>query len=335
MRDLPALWRSDGWRAGLEAWLRPALEAAGRTPTGPLVQERIRFWSTVLRVDTDGGTVWVKENAPSQAFEAGLVSRAARLSPQRLPPVLAVDTTRGWLATADLGAPLGAGADLSESAWAELVAAWGDLQRTLVPHADAVLASGVPPMPEEEAPDWAAAFAEELAGLPREDPRRLEDAERRHVEGGLAMLGRAADELVASGLPATLQHNDLHLDNALRAPGGSMAFIDLGDAVWAHPLTALRAPLWALEARGRGSVAAPERVLDAALEPWTDHLPRRGLRALLPAADRVSALHRSVSWRRLLDDVPLAAVDPAHRRAAVSWLLVATAADPAGQAASA
>ena len=85
-RDLPALWRSPQWRAEIEAWLGPALAAAGRTATGPLVQERVRFWSTVLSIETDAGRVWVKENAPSQAFEAALVVAVEELVPRTVRP---------------------------------------------------------------------------------------------------------------------------------------------------------------------------------------------------------------------------------------------------------
>ncbi len=52
------------------------------------------------------------------------------------------------------------------------------------------------------------------------------------------------------------------------------------------------------------------------------------LRALLPAADRISCLHRALSWRRLVEDVPLRAVDPAFVRSYAEWLLVATDPDP-------
>ena len=103
MRDLPALWSSPQWQAELEGWLVPALVAAGLTPTGPVVQDRVRFWSTVLHVETDAGRVWVKENAPSQAFAAGLVPLAERPAPGRTAPVVAVDPERGRLAAAGGG----------------------------------------------------------------------------------------------------------------------------------------------------------------------------------------------------------------------------------------
>lgn len=332
-RDLPALWRSPQWRAELEEWLVPALAGAGVTVTGPIVQERVRFWSTVLHVETDAGRVWVKENAPSQSFEAALVEAVEGIVPGLCAPLVAVDTGRGWLATADLGLPLWhdeTPPPLDD--WVAVVEGYAAAQRTLAEHADAVLAAGVPVFPE--APDDVVGWVTDLVGglraLPAGDPRRPTDEEAALVDEGLARIHEAAAVLVASGLPSTLQHNDLHLANAFRRPGGGMTCIDLGDAVWAHPLTALRIPLWTL--RHRLDLAEDDpgfvRALDAGLEPWTDRLDRASLADLLPAADRLSCLHRAESWARLQADVPRRVVDEDFLRSPIEWVVDAAAIDP-------
>ena len=51
------------------------------------------------------------------------------------------------------------------------------------------------------------------------------------------------------------------------------------------------------------------RAVDAGLGPWTDRWDRDTLAALLPAADRLSCLHRAESWARLRRDVPVRVVD--------------------------
>ena len=333
MRDLPALWRSPQWRAELEDWLLPALADSGRAVTGPVVQERVRFWSTLLSVETDAGRVWVKENAPSQAFEAALVRAVEAIVPGLCAPVVAADTERGWLATADLGMPLWHDeSPPPEEDWVELVRGYAGAQRVLAEHADAVLATAVPRFPE--APDgvvgWVTDLLEELHALPVDDPRRPTVEESALVADGLERIHEAAATLTNSGMPATLQHNDLHLGNAFRRPGGGMAFIDLGDAVWAHPLTALRIPLWILRYRLdlAEDAAGVVRVRDAGLEPWADLLDRDALAALMPAADRLSCLHRAESWHRLQSDVPLRCVDDDFVRSVIEWVVDAAAADP-------
>lgn len=328
MRDLPALWRSDAWRAELEAWLLPALEEAGRPATAPVVQERVMFWSTVLSVETVAGKVWVKENAPSQAFEAGLVEAVAQVVPGLVAPVVAVDTERGWLATADLGLPLwhdDAVPPLGD--WVAVVADYARAQRELAAHEDALLATGLSRFPREPhaVVAWVEDLAADLEALPEDDARRLTPDEAASVRAGLDRVGQAAAVLEASGLPDSLQHNDLHLGNAFRRPGAA-AFIDLGDALWTHPLTVARIPVWTVRNRFGDGPAA--QVLDAFLEPWTDLADHETLRALVPAADRLSCLHRAASWSRLQDDVPPAVVDEPFRRSVAEWLVDATAPDP-------
>ncbi|WP_392543089.1 hypothetical protein [Oryzobacter telluris] len=332
MRDLPALWRSEEWRAGLEAWLLPALEDAGRRVTGPLVQERVRFWSTVLHVETDAGRVWVKENAPSQGFEARLVAVVDRLAPGAVAPVVAVEEERGWLATADLGLPMWHDETPPPvEDWVAVVADYARTQRALAGHEDELLTTGLPRFPRE--PDGVVAWVEgllaELRALPEDDERRLSGDEAAAVRDGLGRIHDAAGELAASALPDALQHNDLHLGNAFRNNGGA-AFIDLGDALWTHPLTTARIPLWIMRTRFDLDQEHPDvaRTVDAFLDPWTDLAERDELVALLPAADRLSCLHRAESWRRLQADVPVSCVEGPFLRTVAEWLLDAAAVDP-------
>lgn len=331
--DLPALWESDDWLAALERWLGPALHAAGVHPVAPAVRDRVRFWSVVVRVETDAGRVWVKENAPSQGFEAALVDLVGRLVPDAVPPPLAVDSRHGRLATADLGLPMWHDERVPPlEDWVAVLQDYAGVQQVLTAHATAVLGAGVPVFPEQ--PGDVAAWVEGLVtasrALPPGDPRRLTDAETAGIEHGMPRIRDAAERLAASGVPASLQHNDLHLGNAFRRAGGAISFIDLGDSLWAHPFTAARIPLWIMRNRLGLGADGPEvtRATDAYLEPWTDRWDRPTLRALLLDAERLSCLHRAESWRRLQADVPLHRVDEPFRRAVAEWLVDAAAPDP-------
>ena len=332
-RDLPALWESDEWLAALQAWLVPALDAVGVRATAPVVRERVRFWSVVARVETDAGRVWVKENAPSQAFEAALVQLVDDLVPDAVATPLAVDRERGWLATADLGLPMWHDEQVPPVPdWVAVVQGWAVVQQVLADHPEAVLATGVPTFPEQ--PDdvaaWVGALVDGSRALPDADPRRLDDAEAAAVADGLPRLRDAAERLAASGIPPSLQHNDLHLGNAFRRPGGAIAYIDLGDALWTNPLTAARIPLWIMRNRLGLAPDGPQvrRAVDAYLEPWTDRWDRSTLRGLLADAERISCLHRAESWRRLQSDVPVGRVDEPFLRAVPEWLVDAAAPDP-------
>ena len=302
-RDLPALWRSAEWRAGLEAWLaagprgrRGAGHRPGRRRTG------CGSGRPSLHVETDAGRVWVKENAPSQAFEAALVAgrRAdrARVCARRSSP--STPSAGGWR-RADLGLPL-----------------WHDETpppaRRLGRRVERVRRGaararrprrrgarrGRPPLP------GGTRRGRRLGDRPARRPAR---ASRRTTRAGRPTRRRpssttassrihdAAAVLAASGLPATLQHNDLHLGNAFRRPDGGMAYIDLGDAVWAHPLTTLRIPLWIMrhrfalaqdDARAATRPRRRARAVDRPLGPRDAGRPAaRGRPHLVPAPRRV------------------------------------------------
>ncbi len=331
--DLPARWASEEWLAALEAWLVPALGAVGVRTTGPVVRDRVRFWSVVARVETDAGRVWVKENAPSQGFEAALVEVVDTLMPDAVATPLAVDRDRGWLATADLGVAMWHDEAVPPLAdWLDVVQRYAVVQQVLADHPAAVLATGVPTFPEsaDDVVGWVETLVEASRALPDADPRRLDDAEAAAVADGLPRIAAAAERLAASGIPPSLQHNDLHLGNAFRRPDGAIAVIDLGDALWTHPLTSARIPLWTVRNRFRWAPDSAEmrRAVDAYLEPWTDRWDRPTLRGLLADADRISCLHRAESWRRLQADVPVSRVDEPFLRSVPEWLVDAAAPDP-------
>lgn len=295
--------------------------------TGPIEQTHLRFWATVLRVPTSEGVVWFKENAPSQSFEAGLVVELARVAPGFVPPVVAADVDRGWLLTHDLGTVLGS--DPHPADRADVARGYAELQRRLEPHLRAMFDARVPAFEDGNAMAYAVALADELARLPEGDGRRLGLEERRLVDAGLGRMGEAAVILEASGIRDSLEHNDLHLNNALRGADGRVAFIDFGDAVWAHPFASIRVMLWQARLAGLDPASQEyERILDAYLEPWSGVASASELRRAVTAAERIGCLHRAESWRRLMADVPLESV-PEHLHAVIAfWLRAATSPDP-------
>ncbi len=333
--DLPARWASEPWRAEAQAWIEQCVSAAGRRLVGPIETVRIAFWSVVMSAPTDAGTVWFKENAPSQAFEAGLMTALQELTPGRTPPVLGADPARGWLLTVDLGLPIAADPVLEDDAEAvaalvEVVSMYAEVQRTLAQDQSTRRTVRVPAFPSADAVGYAATLADQLAVLPPGDKRRLDESGQKVVAEGLRQLAQDAERLEASGIPDSLQHNDLHLWNALRAPDGGVAIIDLGDAVWSHPFASLRIPSWILRARLDYAPGSPEYadVVDAYLDPWGEYGSPGQLRSLLPAAERLSCLHRAETWRRLQADVPLACVDEEWVDAPAYWLTAACSPDP-------
>ena len=109
-----------------------------------------------------------------------------------------------------------------------------------------------------------------------------------------------------SGIPDTLQPNDVHPGNAVgpRVPGGPTRLFDLGDALWSHPWAVMHSPVRGLcgarLSEPRPDTPEARRLLDGYAEHWPE-VDRADRAALVHAADRLGALHRVESWRRLLE----------------------------------
>jgi hypothetical protein len=114
----------------------------------------------------------------------------------------------------------------------------------------------------------------------------------------------ACRRLADCGIPATLQHDDLHDANVF-VTGGRYRFFDWGDASVAHPFLSMLVAL----RMARRSLALPTadpalgRLRDAYLGPWGAYGSPRELREQCDLALRVAPLARALTWRRILGGV--------------------------------
>jgi len=226
----------------------------------------------------------------------------------------------GFLLTPDQGRVFSetAGGDLES--WVRLARAAAVLQRDLVPHGVTLGELGVPVLRPEEAPDYVAARVEQYAALSTADARRLAPDVADRLRAHLPVVRRWAEEVVALGLPLTLNHNDLHEKNVFDVEG-RLRFFDFGDALVTEPLGLLLIPLNVLGEKLGADGDDPRlwRVADAALEIWGDLVPTAALRRALPAALQLGRAGRVESWVRCqpsLSDDELAEWGPV----AAAWL---------------
>jgi hypothetical protein len=128
------------------------------------------------------------------------------------------------------------------------------------------------------------------------------DAERHGRVAALRpVFARWCDELAASAVPASLDHNDLHDANILPRGGGTR-FYDWGDSVVAHPLAALLVPI-RVAADILGADAGDRRVTalrDAYLAGFAPGAPGEDLVATADLAGRVATVARTLTWDRAL-----------------------------------
>ena len=111
--------------------------------TGPIEEERVRPWATVLRVPTAEGTLFFKEPTPSLAHEARLIEILAR------PPAGARDRDRVLgRGRADADARRrpqlldSSSTPISHAYWEESLPLYAELQIEAAADADALLQAG-------------------------------------------------------------------------------------------------------------------------------------------------------------------------------------------------
>ncbi len=247
-----------------------------------LEPHKVRCWSAVWRVVADDGVYYAKQNCPGQSFEATLLPVIAGLS-RRVVPVTAFDAERGFLLTPDQGPVLGESVGDSLEPWVAIAREGALLQRELVEHVGDLERAGCTRLGAAEAASYVATRTEQYAALPVDDRRHLDGEGATALRRLLPEVERWADQVLALGLPLSLNHSDLHGHNVF-AVGGGLRFFDFGDAVVSEPLSVLLTTLRVLRdvldcAADDPRVAA---VSDAALEVWSDLAPVAAMRAALP-----------------------------------------------------
>jgi hypothetical protein len=273
-------------RAAAEDWIRTHVE-----PAAAIEVTHERPWSTVLRVPLVCDVAWFKACAPVQAFEPKLSAQLFARWPDRVAEVLAHDEARAWLLLADGGTPVRELGNPPE-AWLAALPAYAELQRGEASHADDHLAHDVPDLRLARLPARYADLLSHELPLEHEEVMRLQEFGPRFAE--------LCDELIAYGIPETIQHDDLHLAN-LYVKGESLRVLDWGDSSISHPFASLVVTFRFLEEWNRLGPSDPwfTRLRDAYLEPWGN-----GLTPAFDLALRVGAFAHVIAWKRQRDHLP-------------------------------
>ncbi|MEU8164430.1 aminoglycoside phosphotransferase family protein [Micromonospora parva] len=321
-------WSDERWQMRARSWVDAQLSRAGRRVTG-LVEPRERPWSLVWRVPTDDGPVWFKANNPGTVHEAVLITALAELTPDRVLAPIAVDPGQGWSLLPDGGESLrdvlARDSDLAH--WERALPGYAALQLASAPHADELVVRGVPDQRPEVLADLFVELLDDREALLIGAEGGLSPEMHERLRAEVPSYAQRCRRLADIGIPATVQHDDLHDGNVFAGRDGYRYF-DWGDASVAHPFGTLLVTLRAVaDARKLATDDAQlVRLRDAYLEAWTDRYDRR---TLVEAADLAIALgpvSRSLSWRRALDT---AAESRAEYAAAVpGWLEELFAASP-------
>lgn len=306
-------WRDPTWRASAVQWAVEQLTRHGLTLDGEPEQPHAYAWSTALRLPVAGGAVWLKSVGPGSGHEPALAAALGEWTPEHVLVPLAVHEGRRLLLLSDGGRTLrAAGGAESVEAWAAMLRDYARLQVELIPHGEQMIALGVPDARPDRLPELAADLLADDEALLLDRPKGLASERRDRIVADLARYTEICRRLAESGVPSTLQHDDLHDANVF-VGDGRHRFFDWGHAVVSHPfvslLVALRVAQGALGVPNGDAVLL--RLRDAYLEVWRDHDSLSALREQVGLALTVGPLQRAFTWRRILRGV-----HPAER---VEW----------------
>ena len=317
MTDSPLeLWTSAAFLDEARGWVAEQLAGRGIRLTGEWEQPHARLWSSAVRFETTGGRVWFKVNGVGTLAEVPLIRLVDELVPGLVPEVLAVDPARGWSLSRDGGPILRehAGPDQLWSAWEGVVARYAEAQIVLSGHRDAVLAAGVREVSPATIPSIARRILDELGGTP-EDEGGLTAEQVGQVRALLPDLDEWCATLAGSGVPDSVQHDDLHSANVCWTDGvDSARIIDWGDATWGCPLGTMLATMNSIAYHvgvyedGQPIVDARVlRVRDAYLEPFTAYADRDDLVRYVDLARRTGCVGKALSYQAALAGQPVSA----------------------------
>jgi hypothetical protein len=295
-------WSTERWRDAALAWIDAALVRHGRRVTGP-AEPRVRPWSLVWRLPTDAGPVWFKANNPGTRYEAVLLAELPGRCPGALLDPIAVDEERGWSLLPDGGPSLRdtLAGQPDPTHWERVLPAYAALQIAATPEAARLVERGVPDQRPERMPELFDRLLADEAALLLGEPDGLTPELHGRLRAYRPEFVELCRRLAATGVPASVQHDDLHDGNVFVAEDG-YRFFDWGDASVAHPFGTLLVALRSVAYAGGLEPGDPAlvRLRDAYLETWTDRYDRPTLREAAGLAMRVATVSRALSWRRAL-----------------------------------
>jgi len=298
----PTPWYNPGWLDDAGAWLRGQAALAGYEPRGDV--EHVRAWqrSSVLRMPTASGNLYLKAVPPMFRHEPRLNVFLEQRLPEHAACTIAHDDERRWAITRDFG-----GQPLSEvknfAIWEDAYRRYAELQIALLEHEPELIALGVPVRP-------VSALAERIEGLVMND-----DALLLGVDGGLTadqaqqlrdampFLRDRCDELAASPLPLALDHGDLWPANIVWSDG-RLIYFDWSDCAMTLPFFSMILCAEDAQAAFPEQPDVPARVQRAYLEPWSRRMPGVDLEAVFELAWEVGALHYALLyWEDILPNL--------------------------------
>jgi hypothetical protein len=291
-------WWRPGWYTAAVAWIRQEMDRLGLQAIGPV--EQVKSWhiSALLRVPTDRGEVYFKAVPEILKQEVALAPWLAERYAGHVPTLLAVDLERHWLLMAGFRGRLLREATDDLDAWRATVSTYARMQQASVAEVPGLLDRGVTdlrlPRLAESVDALIAGCEERLRGGLHE---RLTRDEIARLEARAPELRELCARLDAWGLPAVLEHGDLHAGNVALAAEGPL-FFDWACRV-THPFLGL-GDLLADDDWWPEGPATNRELRDVYLDQWRAYGSREALLAAFRLAEPLRHLFHAVGSDRVI-----------------------------------
>jgi hypothetical protein len=281
---LRAGWARPGGPAADVSWAAAALARLGRPVMGPALQLKTWNLSSIWRLDTADGRVWIKVVPPFFAHEGRILDALSALAAP-VPTVLAFDGARMLMADIPGEDQYHAAPELL----ARMVDLLVELQLPWLGRSAELVELGLH--------DWRrASFISQAIAVVDRAGHGLGGEVARDCSRLLATLDERMASIESCGLPATLVHGDFHPGN-LRYDGSCLVLLDWGDCGVGHPLLDLPAFLDRVPESEVPALRSRWLAAWAAAVPGSD--PGRAAELMAP----VAALRQAIIYRRFLDGI--------------------------------
>ena len=282
-------WARAGGPSEDLAWATWRLEESGLGLTGPPTQVRSWNLSSIWRLATTRGTLWLKVVPDFFAHERVVLELVALMRPHVVPEVVASEGNR--MLIADIP-----GEDLYDAGFAHLEAMAHLLVGTQVAMGDLV-----DELADRGASDWRIReMAPDLARVVEDWGYSLDLEARWRLDAIVDGLDATATAVANAGLPDTLVHGDFHPGNVRGDPSTvekGVTIIDWGDSGVGHPL------LDAHDFISRVAAAHHDRLWKVWIDEWRKVVPKsdplRAAELLAP----VAALRNAAVFRHFCDNI--------------------------------
>ncbi|MFP3720658.1 phosphotransferase [Niallia circulans] len=283
-------WSQENYYGRIIDWIVEELDKVNLRVQGNIKHIKETDLTLLLRVLTNEDNYYFKAVGSVLKFEAALSKELYRKCPERTGDILAINETEGWLLMKDFkGEPLRIQKD--KKLWQKAIGDYAELQISQIGNVDKFLQIGVPdrrmPILKEEINQYLEEMC--LTGLSKEETNQILSL--------LPILLEMCDEM-ASNIPASIEHGDLHTNN-IRIVENKFVFFDWGDASISHPFFSTRVFWHALdnlissETEWLGMV---EEFRPYYLEPWTRFGSMKEIDKTLRISDELACIQRALSW---------------------------------------